>query len=71
MRKSENSTILVSESDNKLVRFLVAIGVGAKRNNHSTYIVIGMSCTTWKIKSGTIFVLHDIILIRNRLHIIR
>lgn len=42
MYKNENSTILVAESENELVGFLVVIGGSAKRNRHSAYIVIGI-----------------------------
>jgi RimJ/RimL family protein N-acetyltransferase len=42
MSKSENSTIIVAESDNELVGYLVVFGGGAKRNMYSAYIVIGI-----------------------------
>ncbi|SDQ79918.1 GNAT family N-acetyltransferase [Virgibacillus salinus] len=37
-----NSTILVAETGNKLVGFLMAFGGKARRNKHSAYIVIGI-----------------------------
>ncbi|WP_117170131.1 GNAT family N-acetyltransferase [Paraliobacillus sediminis] len=42
MKAAGNSTILVAEKDNGLVGFLFAIGGNARRNRHSTYIVIGI-----------------------------
>lgn len=37
-----NSTILVAETGNELVGFLIAFGGKARRNKHSAYIVIGI-----------------------------
>lgn len=44
LKESTNSTILVAENDNnKLVGYLVAVGGEAKRNQHTAYIVVGIS----------------------------
>lgn len=44
MKESNNSTILVAETEeNKSVGYLFAIGGDAKRNMHSVYIVVGIS----------------------------
>ncbi|PIC57965.1 GNAT family N-acetyltransferase [Sporosarcina sp. P12(2017)] len=44
MKDSNNFTILVAENkNNELVGYLFAIGVDAKRNKHSAYIVVGIS----------------------------
>ncbi|MRG86141.1 GNAT family N-acetyltransferase [Salinibacillus xinjiangensis] len=38
----ENSTILVAETDQTLVGYLIAMGGQAKRNSHSAYLVAGI-----------------------------
>ena len=44
MKDSNNSTILVAETENnELTGYLFAIGGDAKRNRHSAYIVVGIS----------------------------
>lgn len=43
LRKSGNSAILVAETENKLVGYLLAIGGKARRNKHVVYIVIGVA----------------------------
>lgn len=44
MKESENSTILVAENNsNELVGYLFSIGGDAKRNRHTSYIVVGIS----------------------------
>lgn len=41
--QKDNSTILIAEKDNKdLVGFLMSAGGNAKRNKHSSYIVMGI-----------------------------
>lgn len=43
IEQKENSTILVAENDyNNLVGFLMTVGGNAKRNKHSSYIVMGI-----------------------------
>ncbi|WP_174615474.1 GNAT family N-acetyltransferase [Virgibacillus ihumii] len=43
IEQKDNSTILVAEKDNKdLVGFLMSVGGNAKRNKHSSYIVMGI-----------------------------
>ncbi|MDQ0232631.1 GNAT family N-acetyltransferase [Metabacillus malikii] len=42
MKKSENSTILIAEDENKLVGYLLINGGKSRRNKHSGYIVIGI-----------------------------
>ncbi|GGC77090.1 GCN5 family N-acetyltransferase [Thalassobacillus devorans] len=43
VQEKENSTILIAENCGALVGYLLAFGGSAKRNNHSAYIVIGIS----------------------------
>lgn len=43
IEQKDNSTILVAEKDNRgLVGFLMSVGGNAKRNKHSSYIVMGI-----------------------------
>lgn len=43
METENGSTIIVAESDDKLVGYLMAIGGSSNRTNHSVYLVIGIS----------------------------
>ncbi|MBG9444380.1 GNAT family N-acetyltransferase [Cytobacillus firmus] len=42
IQKEDQSTIIISEKDNQLVGFLMAIGGAARRNRHSAYLVAGI-----------------------------